>query len=356
MNREDIERRIRGVRRGISAEVDSELVVTVHGESPDGKRQRIRFSKEAVEIWSPEAKKTIDEWVSVAGGEVTQGILAGPLGHGLAQWFAQVFNKNLDLYDKAIDSVYLKTHIGGSLYHHLIDGQHTLLGAMRTVRDVSPDDGLLREIYEAVQHLLRDLCSVSGINPFFSLSPETLDSMARALRPLGISKMYIADALTANAVELLGAIAAILLFTVGRSKMSSDRTAQLLGSMLTVTIASANPVLLPVFAWQLISMLRKGNAEFGQLAYHMGKGALVTGSVCLASSAIAVAGLPVWIQMAGCFAAAIGVRYGVGKLEETWPRLKRGFERTAGAMSDHLPSLAKSALDAFSPVLALHRA
>jgi len=356
MDREDIERRIRGVRRGVSAEVDPELKVTVRGERPDGKRQRMRFSREAVEIWSPQAKKTMLEWASVAGGEVTQGVLTGALGHSLSQWFAQVFNKNLDLYDKAIDSVYLKTHIGGSLYHHLVDGQHTLLGAIRAVGEVSPDDGLLREVYEAVEHLFADLCSVSGINPFFSLSPETLDSMAKVLRPLGITKMYIADALTANAVELLGAIAAILIFTVGRSKMSSDRTAQLLGSILTVTIASANPVLLPVFAWQLISILRKENAGFGQLAYHMGKGALVTGSVCLASSALAAAGLPVWIQMAGCFAAAIGVRYGVGKLEETWPRLKRGFERTAGLMSEHLPALATRALDVFSPVLALHRA
>jgi len=262
MDRGDIERRIRGVRRGISAEVDSELVVTVRGESPDGKRQRIRFSKEAVEIWSPEAKKAMHEWASVAGGEVSQGVLVGPVGHSLAKWLAQEFNKNLDQYDKAIDSVYLKTHVGGSLYHHLVDGQHTLFGAIRAVRDVSPDDGLLREICEAVQHLFADLCSVSGINPFFSLSPETLDSMARVLRPLGISKMYIADALTANAVELLGAIAAILLFALGRGKISSDRTAELLGSMLIATIASANPALLPVFAWQLFSMLRKGNAGF----------------------------------------------------------------------------------------------
>jgi len=354
MDREDIERRIRGVRRGISAEVDSELVVTVRGESPDGKRQRIRFSKEAVEIWSPEAKKAMREWASVAGGEVTQGVLVGPVGHSLAKWLAQVFNHVVGTdYDKAIDSA---RHIGGPLYHHLVDGQHTLLGAIRAVRDVSPDDGLLREIYEAVQHLFRDLCSVSGINPFFSLSLDTLDSMARVLRPLGISKMYIADALTVNAVELLGAIAAFLQFAVGRGKMSSERTGELLGSMVTAAIASASPALLFVFGLQIFAMLMRENTEFGQLAYHMGKGALVTGSVCLASPAIAGAGLPVWFQIAGCFAAAIGVRYGIGKLEETWPRIKRGFERTAGAMSDHLPSLAKSALDAFSPVLALHRA
>ena len=355
MDREEIERRIRGVRRGVSAEVDPELKVTVRGESPDGKRQRIRFSKEAVEIWSPEAKKTIHEWASVAGGEVTQGILPGPLGHSLAQWFAETFNKSNpnDMYGRAIDSA---SHIGGPLYHHLVDGQHTLLGAIRAVRDVSPDDGLLRETYEAIKHLITDLFSVTGINPFFSLSPETLDSMAKALRPLGITKMYIADALTVNAVELLGAIAAFLHFAVGRDKMSSERTGELMGSMVTAAIASANPALLFVFGLQVFSMLRRGNTEFGQLAYHMGKGALVTGSVCLVSSAIAAAGLPVWVQIAGCFAAAIGVRYGIGKLEQTWPMLKRGFERTAGVMSEHLPALAKRALDAFFPVLALHKA
>ena len=34
--------------------------------------------------------------------------------HSLAQWLAGRYNQNFDEYDKAIDSVYNQTHIGGS--------------------------------------------------------------------------------------------------------------------------------------------------------------------------------------------------------------------------------------------------
>jgi hypothetical protein len=47
----------------------------------------------------------------------------------MAGWLADKFNKNFDEYDAAIDAIYNKTHIGGSRYHHLIDGQHDIFGA-----------------------------------------------------------------------------------------------------------------------------------------------------------------------------------------------------------------------------------
>ena len=45
-------------------------------------------------------------------------------------------------------------------------------------RDVSADDSLLKEITEAEEHLLRDMASISGINPLFSLTPEQFNRLA----------------------------------------------------------------------------------------------------------------------------------------------------------------------------------
>ena len=74
------------------------------------------------------------------GGVITQGALAADSGHSLAQWLASEFNHSFDAYDKAIDAAYNSTRVGGSWYHHIVDGQHDILGAFRAVQDVSADD------------------------------------------------------------------------------------------------------------------------------------------------------------------------------------------------------------------------
>jgi len=60
----------------------------------------------------------------------------GEPGHALSQWLADRFNHNFDAYDKAIDSVYNATSVGGSRYHHLVDGQHDVWGAFQSAHAV----------------------------------------------------------------------------------------------------------------------------------------------------------------------------------------------------------------------------
>jgi len=356
VNSEDknLQRIIQGAKSGVSARIDEDDKVTVRGQTADGRPLKIVFSARGVDLWSPKENTGKMAWMSMTSGEFTQGALAGALGHDLASWLARNFNLNMDDYDKAIDSVYNSSRAElGSLYHHLTDGNHTFFGAVKAVSSVSPDDGFLREIYEALEHLVRDLCSVTGINPFFYVSPEALDWMASVLRPFGISKLYLADAMTLNAVELLGAIAATLTFGVRGDRMDDNRITELLGSMLTAAVASANPLLLTVFAWQLFRFVKaKQKTSLTHLGYHMGKGALVTGSVALASSALAAVGCPVWINIAGCFAACIAARYGIGTLERVGPRVLEAFRSTAKGMADYLPMLERKAMEAFSAVLA----
>ncbi len=64
------------------------------------------------------------------GGMLGDAALGSGSGHALAQQLAAAINTpNSTVYDKAIDSVYLSTHTGGSQLHHLVDGQHDIFGA-----------------------------------------------------------------------------------------------------------------------------------------------------------------------------------------------------------------------------------
>ena len=41
-------------------------------------------------------------------------LVAGPAAGSIASWLADNLNHNFDIYDRAIDSAYNATHIGGS--------------------------------------------------------------------------------------------------------------------------------------------------------------------------------------------------------------------------------------------------
>jgi len=231
-----------------------------------------------------------------------EGFLAGSTGHELAKWMAHTFNKNFNDYDRAIDAVYNSSHIGGSHYHHIIDGQHDIFGAFQAAKSVKADDGFTDEALEALEHLARDITSVSGINPFLSLTPEQFDYIANLLSGVGISKSYFADAMLVNASELIGGGIALCSSIILRRKIkdgySSDVLSRLSGGCLLSSIVSANPVLFPVAAYGMYQAFdaSENNIESVKFA---GNGALVTGSALITSSLI---GGPVWL---GCIAAIV---------------------------------------------------
>ncbi|RLB88236.1 MAG: hypothetical protein DRH10_07920 [Deltaproteobacteria bacterium] len=293
-----------------------------------------------IEIWSPEAKKNLFLWATDAGADAAQGMLAGGLGHELAQWLAREFNSNFDLYDKAIDSIYNNTHIGGSLYHHLIDGHHSIYEAYQAVRDVSPNDSFFRELYEAAEHLFRDMLSVSGINPLFSMSQETFNKISEWLSPLGVSKMYLADALTVNGPEILGGFLSIIPFLIARKKPNKSMMAYLSGSMALCAVASGNPVLLPAAAYGMYKSVKEGEMSWKSLVYHMGKGAIVSGSVIAISSL----GAPVWLGITASFATSIAVKAGLTAAEKAWEKVHPNFSNVVQEM----PRISSSIRDAYT--------
>ena len=130
-------------------------------------------------------------------GSDTGGALDTALAHAIN-------TANTTIYDKAIDSVYLDTGVGGSRLHHLVDGQHTLLGAFRAAEAAAPTDSLNQQVFGTAHHLAKDLFSKMGL-PVFSLDPETYHRKADWIQQhLGLSKTWQADLLQINGTELLG--------------------------------------------------------------------------------------------------------------------------------------------------------
>jgi hypothetical protein len=245
-----------------------------------------------------------------------EGILAGEQGDNLASWMAEKFNHNFDDYDLAIDSVYNTTHVGGSSYHHIIDGQHSVLSAFESVKDVSVDDGWAKELSQASEHLLRDTASVSGVNPFFTLTPEQFDKLGSIVSHTGISKEYLADALTVNAPELLGGSVALVASIIMAKKANPTRLSYFSGGCLLSSLVSANPMLLPIAAGSMVYAI-KGEEDKKHLFVQAGKGSIVSGSALLLSSLI---GGPAWLGCIAGFMTAVAVSNGLEKMEKAFNR------------------------------------
>ncbi|RDU37043.1 hypothetical protein DRW41_10165 [Neobacillus piezotolerans] len=243
------------------------------------------------------------------------GLVTG--SHPLSQWMADKFNHNFDEYDKAIDSVYNQTHVGGSHYHHLLDGQHDILGAFRAAGQVKADDSFVREILEAGEHLFRDTMSVSGINPFFSLTGEQFDKLAEIAQSFGISKPFLADALTVNGPELLGGIMAILSSVILGKKLDPSRISKLSGAYICSSLASGNPFLFPIAAGGLVYSIIKAEDKKAALIQG-GKGAIVSGGALLVGG---IVGGPVWIGCIASVAAAVALNYAIDDPKKTFERM-----------------------------------
>lgn len=237
--------------------------------------------------------------------------------YSLASWAAEKFNHNFDDYDRAIDAVYNSSHVGGSSYHHLIDGQHSILGAFHAVKDVKADDSFVTEFLQAGEHLLRDTASISGINPFFSLTSEQFNNLATMVQPLGISKPFLADALTINAPELLGGVIALLSTIILGKKADPTLISKISGAYVVSALVSANPLLATIAGGGLAYSLVKSENKKEALIT-AGKGAIVSGGALLIGGLV---GGPVWLGCIVALTAAIALNYVVENPSKTISRM-----------------------------------
>lgn len=245
-----------------------------------------------------------------------EGMLAEEeVGDSLAGWLAKKFNHNFDAYDRAIDA---NSHIGGSRFHHLLDGQHTIWGAFKAVQNVSADDSWLKEMLNASEHLVRDLTSKSGINPFFSLTPEQFDKLGGWASHLNITKLHLADALTLNGPELLGGGVALLSAVMMGRQPNPERLSRLSGGCLLSAVVSGNPLLMPIAAAGIAYAAYKAE-NWKAAVVQAGKGALVSGSALLVSSLV---GGPVWLGCVAGILASMAVQYALDNPQKTLEKVQ----------------------------------
>lgn len=177
------------------------------------------------------------------GGLLADAALGSGSGHSLAQQLAEYINTpNTTVYDKAIDSLYLSTHTGGSQLHHLVDGQHDIFGAFEAAAKALPDDSLWQEVMGTAQHLGKDLFSVSGL-PVVSLRPDQFSGMSSWLSEnLHISKRWLGDLLQINGLELFSGVLSVVAVVIGCKQADMQQLAELSAASGLAGILTANPI------------------------------------------------------------------------------------------------------------------
>lgn len=179
----------------------------------------------------------------LTGGMLGDAVLGSGSGHALAQQLAAAINTpNSTVYDKAIDSVYLSTHTGGSQLHHLVDGQHDIFGAFEAAARALPGDSLWQEVMGTAQHLGKDLFSVSGL-PVVSLEPGKFQAMSGWLQAhLHVPGRWLGDLLQINGLELFSGMLSVAAVVLGCKQADAQRLAELSAASGLAGMLTANPI------------------------------------------------------------------------------------------------------------------
>lgn len=243
-----------------------------------------------------------------AGGMLTDAALDTSPGHQVASTLAHWLNgPNTTVYDKAIDRVYLQTHVGGSSLHHLIDGQHDMVGAFRAAANALPDDSLWQEIAGTARHLGKDLFSVSGL-PLFSLEPQTYHQASGWLRDtFHLPKAWLGDFLQVNGLEMFAGFLSASAVVLGYQQQDIGRLAELGGASGLAAALSANPMAMAAAAVALV-LAWKGRANAVQVARGACIGAGSAAAVQAVGAGLGLAGLGSGLLPAlGCVAVSVVV-------------------------------------------------
>src|SRR5262249_19386744 len=147
------------------------------------------------------------------------------------------------VYDKAMDTQYLKTHIGGG-HHRLFDGGHTIGGSWDAVKNALADDGKAREIIEWAHAYIKDLTTPMGM-PYVTLEKESFDQWVEAFagRIPGLDRQHLYDLLTFDALEIVTTGLSVASVCFMLKKQDEQKLAEILGAMGISSITAANPIM-----------------------------------------------------------------------------------------------------------------
>ena len=239
-------------------------------------------------------KKDVEKFFSNAGENAVK--LSGGIGAFLSQ---DALLKHLETltksasnqYDKALDSEYLRTKIGGG-NHRLFDGGHDIFGAWDKVKEAMPDDNFGQEVLGYMQALWKDISTVKGL-PFATTSKESYDSWANTISKIpGVDKKYAYDLLSFDAYEILStAIGSVGIF-LALKKKDQEKLAELLGSMGIISILSANPIMGIFTISSAAFAYKKKQMEFDGSAF--GKSAAISAT---SMALFSILGLPILFEL-----------------------------------------------------------
>lgn len=263
-------------------------------------------------------KKDYKDWL-FSGGMLANPVLGSGSGHSMAQQLAEMINTpNVTVYDKAIDSVYLNTHTGGSQLHHLVDGQHDIFGAFDAAAKALPNDSTWQEVMGTAQHLGKDLFSVSGL-PVVSLEPSQYQAMSTWMNEhLHVPKSWLGDLLQINGLELFSGILSVVAVVVGCKQGEVKQLAELAAASGLAGMLTANPIGLCAAAIALVLAWKQCGCS-----PELGKGLLVGGgtagaAMAAGSAAVAMLGTGFLPAIGGILlSVVVGLyvrRFLVGKL------------------------------------------
>ena len=253
-------------------------------------------------------RKALDSAIPLANGllSTTQGLLASALSTDLSALIQSMVTGPATIYDKAMDAEYLATYIGGG-NHRVFDGGHTILGAIKTVRDASPDDTIIEEAMGFLEGIFRDMTTTKGL-PLANWDKATYDQVAEYLKlNFGIPKDWFYDLNSYDAPELLGGVIGVVATALCWNRADTEDFAKLVGGMGVSAAMSVNPLLLIVTVVALAKAFHKAHqtGEYAEFVDGHLKGGIGAGTSLAAASQIGVMGGPAGLALLAGLTAGV---------------------------------------------------
>ena len=264
--------------------------------------------RQAVGTVTSGSRQAIETAVPSANGllATTQGLLASALSTDLNAMVQNMVKGPATIYDKAMDAEFLANSIGGA-NHRMFDGGHTILGAIKTVRDASPDDTVIQEAMGFLESLFRDMSTPKGL-PLANWDKATYEQVAECLKSnLGIPKDWFYDLNSYDAPELLGGVIGVVATVLSWNRAETEEFAKLVGGMGVSALFAANPLLLVVTVVALARAFHKAHhaGEYVEFVDGQLKGGIGAGASLAAASQIAVIGGPAGLALLAGLAAGV---------------------------------------------------
>jgi hypothetical protein len=253
---------------------------------------------------------------------MSNAVLGTEYALAMDRWMRTTFAEGKStLYDRAMDAVYAKTHVGGA-DHRLFDGGHDLLGAWKAAGEaaVARGDDLAQQVTGYATALWKDVVTPKGL-PVMTFDKASFDAVAAHLSAdYGIPVAWLRDMATFTATEVVGAAIAAIAAALGWNHADIERVTALASSLAISTIAAANPFLAIVAVACLARAYQqtaKPGTDLKAATFGLAQGGAGTATLLGVS---ALVGGPAWVGLVAGLGAGVAVHRGMAWLRNAVPQ------------------------------------